>query len=79
MSKKITIGAKPTVQSPSASAEEWVSNRNIEHVQPVETQKMKRLTIDVTEGLHRRIKTACAARGTKMADEIRDLLEKHFS
>lgn len=40
---------------------------------------MKRLTIDVTEDLHRRIKTACAARGTKMADEIRELLENYFS
>ncbi len=36
MSKKITIGTKPTAQTPSASAEEWVSNRNTQPVQPVE-------------------------------------------
>jgi predicted transcriptional regulator len=36
---------------------------------------MKRFTIDVSAELHRRIKTACAARGTIMADEIRAMLE----
>ena len=41
--------------------------------------KMKRLTLDVSEELHRKIKSACANRGTKMADEIRALLETHFS
>lgn len=41
------------------------------------TQK-KRLTIDIPESLHRNIKVDCAKRGVKMADEIRDLLEKRF-
>lgn len=39
---------------------------------------MKRLTIDVSEGLHRRIKTQRAGRGAKMADAIRNLLEREF-
>ena len=37
-----------------------------------------RFTIDVPEDLHRRIKLQCTARGLKMADEIRALLDKHF-
>jgi hypothetical protein len=41
-------------------------------------QEMKRFTIDVPAELHRRIKTACAARGTIMADEIRAMLEEKF-
>jgi len=42
---------------------------------PIETAgPMKRLTIDVPETLHRQIKTACAQRGTKIADEVRELL-----
>jgi hypothetical protein len=41
-------------------------------------QEMKRFTIDVPAELHRRIKTACAARGTIMADEIRAMLEERF-
>jgi hypothetical protein len=39
---------------------------------------MKRFTIDVEEGLHRRIKAQCAARGAKMADVIRDMLNREF-
>ena len=45
-------------------------------VQPAEP--MKRFTIDVGEGLHRRIKAQCASRGAKMADVIRELLEREF-
>ena len=39
---------------------------------------LKRLTIDIPEPLHRRIKVACAQGGAKMADEIRRLLEERF-
>jgi predicted DNA binding CopG/RHH family protein len=56
------------VRSETTTAEEWVTGG----------QKMKRLTIDVPEDLHRRIKMGCAARGAKMADEIRELLDKEF-
>jgi predicted DNA binding CopG/RHH family protein len=72
--KKIAIGAKPQAKTTQeASKDEWVKNRTTE-----ETTKMKRLTIDVSEDLHRRIKSGCAVRGVKMADEIRVLLEQHF-
>ncbi|STU54640.1 Uncharacterised protein [Klebsiella pneumoniae subsp. ozaenae] len=37
-------------------------------------EKMKRLTIDIPESLHKAIKSACALRGTKIADEVRELL-----
>jgi len=39
---------------------------------------MKRFTIDVPVELHRRVKTACAQRGTKMAEVLRELLEREF-
>jgi len=39
---------------------------------------MKRLTIDVPLGLHKRIKSQCAKKGSKMADAVRELLEKQF-
>lgn len=39
---------------------------------------MNRFTINVSEGLHRRIKTQHAGRGAKMADAIRDLVEQEF-
>jgi hypothetical protein len=38
----------------------------------------KRLTLDIPESLHARVKSQCAKRGKKMIDEIRILLETHF-
>lgn len=61
--------AKKINISAKPTAEAFVSGRPL----------MKRLTIDIPEELHRRVKTACAAKGVQMADEIRTLLEKEFS
>lgn len=38
----------------------------------------KRLTVDVPETLHRRIKIQCAQHGVNMADVVRELLEQRF-
>ena len=40
--------------------------------------KMKRLTIDVTEALHTRIKLASVAQGEIMADMLRRMLQREF-
>lgn len=39
---------------------------------------MKRLTIDIPESLHKRVKSQCGARGTTIADVVRKYLEKSF-
>jgi hypothetical protein len=71
MSKKISIGTKPTAK-PTVDA--WVKSRT-----PADgPEPMKRLTIDVPESLHRAIKTQCAMRGTKIADEVRELLLQKY-
>ena len=73
MTKKVTIGSKPTQPAREASAEAWVQQR------PTGTEEpMKRFTIDVPDALHRRIKSQCALRGVKMADEIRRILAEQF-
>lgn len=71
--KRITIGTRPTKtpQQPD-SADEWVDNRI------TEPEKMKRLTIDIPENLHRAIKMQCASRGTKIADELREILTNRY-
>lgn len=74
--KKVTFGGKPHAFS-AASPDDWVTSRVLP--EPMPEVKMKRLTLDVSEELHRKIKSACANRGVKMADEIRALLETHFS
>ena len=70
--KKVTFGSRPTAAVPGTlSADEWVSDRE----PPGPT---KRLTIDIPLGLHRRVKTQCAAEDLKMADVVRELLERRF-
>ncbi len=82
MIKKVSFTPKP---EPAKAADDWVQGTNTpqperEGEAPVTpTEKMKRFTIDVPASLHARIKIACAQRGTKMADEIRALLEQTFS
>jgi predicted DNA binding CopG/RHH family protein len=71
MSKQVKFGVKPTPKQTQVSADQWVDNR--------ETEKNKRLTIDLPESLHSRIKATCAMRGLKMNEVIRELLEAHFS
>jgi len=45
---------------------------------PAAQQATKRFTIDVPIDLHSRIKVGCARRGLKMADVLRELLEREF-
>lgn len=74
MSKKVSFGGKP-ITKPS-TPDEWVENRTSESL--AMTGTMKRLTFDIPDALHRRIKSQCALNGIKMADALRELLEKHF-
>jgi hypothetical protein len=74
MTKKIAIGTKPTSKQAPAAADAWVENR----VAAGEAETMKRLTIDISESLHRKIKAQCAMRGTKIVDEVRELLLQKY-
>ena len=69
MNKKILIPVKPDRSKNQSDADAWVKGEN---------KSMKRLTIDVSEDLHRRIKIGCVSKGGKMADEIRTILEREF-
>jgi ParG len=72
MPKTVSFGTTPTPKpTVAATPEDWVDKRH--------TEAMKRLTIDIPASLHSRVKVACAQRGVKMADEIRELLEAHFA
>lgn len=55
---------------PAASVEEWVTEKP--------APRLKRLTIDVPEVLHRRIKAACAVRGETMNEALLRLVEAGF-
>lgn len=73
--KKVTFGARPAKPAPSADA--WVESRSVEE-EPLSIEKMKRLTIDIPESLHKAIKSSCALRGSKIADEVRELLYSKY-
>ena len=45
---------------------------------PAPKEKMKRLTIDVSTSLHRRIRFACLQKEVDMATEIRRILSEQF-
>ena len=72
--KKVSIGTKPTNKPAPAAADAWVEHRSTGD----EMEAMKRLTIDVPESLHRAIKSQCAMRGTKIADEVREMLMQKY-
>ncbi|MBL1376264.1 hypothetical protein [Zobellella iuensis] len=71
MTKKVSFGAKPSAQP--ANPDQWVKDRAVQEKEPT-----KRLTIDIPESLHRAIKSQCAARGAKIADEVRELLLQKY-
>ncbi|TCQ02101.1 ParG protein [Rhizobium sp. PP-F2F-G36] len=86
---KKTVSMKMPIAKPIAAADAWVGETTPDvseaprssKVVPIraEVEASKRLTIDITEELHKRIKGQCAMRGIKMSDVIRELLEKEFA
>lgn len=74
MAKKIALTTTPTPKAvPAAAADQWVENRS-----SAADEGVKRLTLDLPESLHRRIKAQCALDGRKMVDVIREMLEEKF-
>lgn len=72
--KKISIAPKPSRSSSGRSSDDWVENQ----LATPAIEPTKRLTIDVSLTLHKRIKTGCAVEELVMADVIRELLSKRF-
>ena len=83
---KLATGADAWIANrgaePAATDREGASVTALKAVEaapvPAAKEKMSRFTIDVPESLHRRVKMQCAGRGQKMADMMRELLEREF-
>lgn len=70
--KKVNFGKKPK----PVDMEQWVSDRvPTPQTQQEQPEKMKRLTLDIPESLHRAIKRQAVDAGV---DLLRDLLEQHY-
>jgi hypothetical protein len=65
---------------PADPADAWVHVREVPPEVPraEASEPMKRFTIDVPVSLHTRIKSQCALKGVKMADVLREMLEREF-
>ena len=80
--KKVAFTAKPQ----QAQLEEWVnppeppdSSPNLPpDPSPIESVKMKRLTLDIPETLHRSIKLQAVTQSVSMVDLLRTLLEEKY-
>ena len=66
MTKKIEFGSKPVRL--------WEKEEGAGQAKG----PTKRLTLDIDQELHRRVRVACAKEGLVMADVIRELLECRF-
>jgi hypothetical protein len=94
MSKTISIGKRPTGRPSPEAIDKWLEGTatvagevaaapsiapppSIEKAK-TPAQKMKRLTIDIPDSLHRRLKSRCGQDGLQMADVVRDLIEQRF-
>ncbi|NES66147.1 MAG: hypothetical protein F6K24_13230 [Okeania sp. SIO2D1] len=72
--KKVKIGTKPN----NSEVEEWVATRSKQQPPEPAPEKMRRLTLDISESLHRAIKMKSVEEGVPMANLLRDLLQEHF-
>jgi predicted DNA binding CopG/RHH family protein len=81
--KKVSFGKKPAPEEPQGDRlNEWVTHRerqeSAEQPHLDQPEKMKRLTLDIPEPLHRAIKRKAVDEGVTMVELLRSLLEQHF-
>jgi hypothetical protein len=70
MAKRVPIAHPRAVKRP----DDWVNQKPPQ----ADDVPMKRLTVDIPEDLHARIKIGCATKRLKMSDAVRALLEHHW-
>jgi hypothetical protein len=75
MPKKVNFGANPKSSQPAPNADDWVQQQASVDDNQV-TEPMRRLTIDVPEELHRRLKITAASRNMAMADLVREWISR---
>lgn len=83
--KKVRFGRKPGAADKSIDVEDWVAHRetlletaeSTTEKQP-QSEKIKRLTLDIPESLHKAIKLKATTEGVTMVDLLRQLLEEHY-
>ncbi len=75
---KLSEPPTPLAQSPGITPIATPSAPPPETGNPSEKAKMKRLTLDISEDLHKAIKMQSVTLGVPMVDMLRTLLETHY-
>ncbi len=90
MPKEVSFTAKPKIK---ANVDNWVENREVPtseanpHLATTEVAsipeepsqpKIKRLTLDISEALHKKIKVRAVIEGISMVEMLRELLETTY-
>jgi predicted DNA binding CopG/RHH family protein len=89
MPKEVSFSAKPKTK---ANVDNWVENREVPsevnpqlaaHEETPTTEepsepKIKRLTLDISETLHKKIKVRAVIEGISMVEMLRELLETTY-
>jgi predicted DNA binding CopG/RHH family protein len=76
--KKVAMGTKPGRTATPANVDDWVQTEPTKSTAVAAPTKMKRLTLDIPEPLHKAIKTRSVQEGVAMVDMLRELLDKHY-
>jgi predicted DNA binding CopG/RHH family protein len=76
--KKVAMSTKPGRTTTPANVDDWVQAEPTKSPAIAEPVKMKRLTLDIPEPLHKAIKTRSVQEGVAMVDMLRELLDKHY-
>lgn len=71
------MGKKPIKGEQPTEIEQWVVSRDLPLEEP-ESEKMKRLTLDIPQRLHKAIKHRATEEGVTMAELLRALLEEKY-
>jgi hypothetical protein len=84
MAKKITIDAKPTYniskyKEASEKIDQWVETGSTQLDINAKNEHFKKITLNVSENLHKKIKIFCVQNGIKLKDKLVEIIEKEFS
>jgi predicted DNA binding CopG/RHH family protein len=86
MPKEVSFSAKPKIK---VNVDNWVENREVPTseanpqlaapetttIEEPSEPKIKRLTLDISEALHKKIKVRAVIEGISMVEMLRELLE----
>lgn len=73
-----TIPFNPIKTEPLPAADKWVGGAEAVRDKSEVQGPSRRLTVNIPEDLHRRIKVKCAAEGRQITDVINELLLREY-